>query len=226
MNYICGVPVAACGVLIAYCTLKEELAEKIRVLHILGISGEKSKRLSRRQIVLLSMIMGVLCYWGAVMISFHAVGMINIVKMQITLICVIGAACNDYRERRIPNIFPLTMAVVGVACLAAGYLTSQNGAVSYAVSSLFATVVVTACMAIATLLTGNGIGIGDIKLLSALALVGGVEVIGGTLFFGMISCSVTAIVLLLTRKKTIKESIPFGPFIFIGYIISIFLTIY
>lgn len=226
MNYILAVPVAVCGGLAAYCTLDKKLADNIRILHFMGSSSEKVKEVSVRQAVIFSLVMGMLCYGAAVMIFFHVEELINRMKMLTALVCVAGAACNDYREERIPNIFPLVMAVSGLICLAAGYLTSQDGAQAYIASSLIATVLVAAGMSVASLLTKNGIGIGDIKLLSALALLGGVYTVGGTLFFGMLICFLTAVVLLLSRKKTMKESLPFGPFIFIGYMISIFTSIY
>lgn len=192
----------------------------------MGMPSEKERNLGGRQVMLISLVTGGLCYGAAVMIFFHTEELLNRMRMLIALVCIAGAGCNDYREERIPNIFPLVMAFSGLVCLAAGYATSQNGAMYYIASSLIATVLVASCMSVAALLTKNGIGIGDIKLLSALALLGGIYTVGGTLFFGMLICFLTAIVLLLSKKKTIKESMPFGPFIFIGYMISIFASVY
>lgn len=226
MNYVLAIPAAVCSGLVAYCTLDRDLADKIKILHFMGTSGEKERKLSGRWVMLLSIVVGALCYGAAVMIFFHTEEILNRIKMLIALICVAGAACNDYREERIPNIFPLAMAVSGLVCLTVGYVISQNGARSYIASSLIATVLVASCMSVAALLTKNGIGIGDIKLLSALALLGGMYAVGGTLFFGMLICFLAAIILLISRKKTIKESLPFGPFVFIGYVMSIFASIY
>lgn len=221
MEYILAMPVAVCGVLAAYCTLDGKLADRIRLLHIMGTPSGKSRDIGRRQVILLSLFIGMLCYGSAVKIFLCQGETVNRFKMLVALLCIAGAACNDYREQRIPNIFPLVMAVSGIICLAAGYLTAQNGAVSYVASSLIATVLVASCMTIAALLTRNGIGTGDIKLCSSLALIGGVYTTGRTLFWGMIACSLTAIFLLLSKKKTIQESLPFGPFVLIGYMISI-----
>lgn len=226
MNYILAILAAVCGWAAAYCTLNKKLADKIKLLHFMGAPGEMERNLSDRQIMLISLVTGGLCYGAAVMIFFHTGELLNRMRMLVALVCIAGAACNDYREERIPNIFPLVMAFSGLVCLAVGYVTSQNGAKSYIASSLIATVLVASCMSVAALLTKNGIGIGDIKLLSALALLGGIYTVGGTLFFGMLICFLTAIVLLLSKKKTIKESLPFGPFIFIGYMISIFASVY
>ncbi len=226
MNYFLAVPVALCCGAAAYCTLNQETADKIKLLHIMGTPAEKTRAMSGTQVRLLTLLVGILCYSAAVMLLLHVNGAINRVKMLAALFCIAGAACNDYREQRIPNIFPLVMALSGLLCLAAGYLFSQEGAAAYLASSLIATFLVAACMTVAALLTGNGIGTGDIKLLCSLALTGGVYTVGGTLFFGMTVCFFTAVILLVVRKKTMKESLPFGPFIFIGYIISIFASVY
>lgn len=226
MNYILGIPVAVCCGLVSYCTLNRELADKIKLLHMLGTPGQKQGVLGRRQAVWISLAVTLLCYGAAVALFFHVEGALNRFRMLTGLVCAAGAACNDYREERIPNIFPLVMAVSGLVCLAAGYVTGQDGAMSYIASSLIAAFLVTACMSVAALLTKNGIGAGDIKLLGALALLGGIYTVGGTLFFGLLCCCLTAAVLLLSKKKTIKESLPFGPFVFIGYLVTIFMSVY
>ena len=64
---------------------------------------------------------------------------------------------------------------------------------------------------------------GDAKLIGALgALCGGVCVMG-TLFFGTLLAALCAVFLLLTKKATMKYTMPFGPFIFAGYLITIVL---
>ena len=147
---------------------------------------------------------------------------VNIIKMETALVCLAGSGCVDLREHRIPNIFPLIIATVGVFTLAAGLAVNLTGAVSYLVSSGLATAGTTIALLTVRALTKNGIGLGDVKLLAALALLGGVYTICGTLFFGVCTCAVASIVALVTHKKDIHGALPFGPFLFVGYILSIF----
>ena len=109
-------------------------------------------------------------------------------------------------------------------CLSIGYFSSQEGATAYIFSSVFASIAVAIFMIVASLLTRQGIGMGDIKLLTALALLGGVNTIGWTLIFGVAVCAVAAVFFLITKKKTVRGTMPFGPFILIGYIITIILN--
>ena len=142
------------------------------------------------------------------------------------MVCLTVAACVDLREHRIPNVVPLTMTVFAVISLTIGFLTDQQGYLSYIFSSVVSSVVVAILMLVASILTKKGIGMGDIKLLSALALLGGVYTICGTLFFGITLCAVAALVLLALKKKTVKEGLPFAPFVLLGYFITIAMSIY
>ena len=63
----------------------------------------------------------------------------------------------------------------------------------------------------------------DIKLLAALGLMGGVTIVGGTIFFAMLPCALVSAGLLITKKKTMREAIPFGPFLLIGYMLTIWI---
>ena len=226
MKYIIALILSVFSVIIAYCTLDNHLSNKIVLLKKKDNDEYKPKELHKIHVWIICVIIFVLNNISILSIIDNVDDYINVIKMIITIMCVTGAACNDYREHRIPNIFPLIIAVTGIVCLITGYLVSQQGAQAYIVSSLFATAAVALAMIIIYMLTKHGIGMGDIKLLCALALLGGVYLICGTVFFAMIVCSLTAIILLITKKKTIKEGIPFGPFIYFGFIVSIILLVY
>lgn len=43
MNHILAIPAAICCVLVAYSTLNAELANKIKVLHIMGTPSDEEK---------------------------------------------------------------------------------------------------------------------------------------------------------------------------------------
>ena len=106
--------------------------------------------------------------------------------------------------------------------LAIGVVTKQNGAIAYITSSVVASVGCVVILSIAAFLTRQGIGAGDIKLIGALSLMCGVNAIIGTLMCGMICCCAVAIVALILKKKTTKEGIPFGPFLYIGFVLTLF----
>lgn len=145
---------------------------------------------------------------------------LNLVKMEIVIWGAIAAGCIDLREQRIPNLVTAIMAIAGILLLITGLALKQDGAVAYIHSSVFATVICTITLVVLSLLTKHGIGEGDIKLIASMAIIGGVNLVIGTLFFASCLSAVIALSLVLTRKLNMKSSMPFGPFIMIGCLLT------
>lgn len=227
MNYLIFIMTILACLVFAYITVDEKVAKKVRILNITK-SDEifASKKLSKSKKIIIILILIILSGCAEFFLLRNTTSVMDQVKMSIALACLVGTAGNDYREQRIPNIFSMIMATTGIVCLIAGVLVQRDGAMAYVVSSLYATIGVAVCLIFAAILTKQGIGMGDIKALCALALIGGVYTICGTLFFGMCACVCCTVFLLLTKRKKMNESVPFGPFIYIGYIITIILGVY
>lgn len=68
-------------------------------------------------------------------------------------------------------------------------------------------------------LTHGGIGMGDVKLISAAGLYLGLFGAMLSLMFSLILCAIVSAVLLITKHKNKNDSVPFGPFVFFGYMI-------
>ena len=150
---------------------------------------------------------------------------LNVAKLSLALACLTGSACADAVEHRIPNIFPAVLSVSAVILLTVGFFTEPDG-LAYIISSVYATVASTICLLLAYFLTRRGIGEGDIKLVAALALMGGVSATAYTLLFSVVLSALAAAFLLLTKRKTMKQTVPFGPFILAGYMLSICLAVF
>ena len=75
-----------------------------------------------------------------------------------------------------------------------------------------------------TLLMKNSVGAGDMKLFVVMGLLLGMHGIWGAIFASLIVSFVVAIVLLVSKKKTRKDAIPFGPALVVGTFLSVFLT--
>lgn len=227
MEYLIGFAVALVCAALTYINLNEQLSSKLKILNRHKDKDScTSKPISKTSIYINTGITSLAAFAACVSIFINVNDPLNIVKMNAALVCLTGAAAMDYREHRIPNIYPLVLAVSGIICLGIGYFCNQVGAMAYVVSSVIATVGVAICLALAMVLTKHGIGLGDIKLLCAFALLGGVYTTCGTIFFAMTACAILAVILLVTRKKNLQSSLPFGPFILAGYLITIFASIY
>ena len=70
--------------------------------------------------------------------------------------------------------------------------------------------------AIILLTRGKGMGWGDFKLAGALGLIFGWPDILIAVMLSFVIGSIISIILMLKRKKTMKDAVPFGPFLVIG----------
>lgn len=69
---------------------------------------------------------------------------------------------------------------------------------------------------------GRGMGMGDLKLMTALGILFGWPDILFALSFGAILGSLYSVILLISGKKGMKDSVPFGPFLALGSIVLVF----
>lgn len=67
----------------------------------------------------------------------------------------------------------------------------------------------------------GGMGIGDVKLAAMIGFMTAFPVVILALFLGIISGGVVAAVLLITRRKQRKDTVPFGPFLCLGALIAL-----
>ncbi len=74
------------------------------------------------------------------------------------------------------------------------------------------------------ILSRGGMGDGDVFLMGALGLTLGIQKTFLTLFLSFVIGALFSVLLLITKKKTRKDAIPFGPFIAIAFGLTIFFS--
>jgi len=75
---------------------------------------------------------------------------------------------------------------------------------------------------IVALISRGGMGGGDVKLAGLIGLVTGFPLVFVAMFLGVVSGGLVAAVLLLTKVKKRKETIPFGPFLALAAVATLF----
>lgn len=110
----------------------------------------------------------------------------------------------------------LTYALMFV-CALIMLLNPYTGVINNLVTGSFMTI---ACI-VAYKLSGNKIGSGDVKVIASLSFALGYPLIFSLLFAAMFMAMIYGIVLIITKKATVRTEIPFIPFIFLGYIINV-----
>lgn len=69
---------------------------------------------------------------------------------------------------------------------------------------------------IGALIAKNSIGMGDVKLFVMVGAFCGYAGTVSVMVFSLFLCFIVALVLLIMRKKSIKDSLPLAPFVFVG----------
>ncbi len=127
----------------------------------------------------------------------------------------------DLDQRLLPDV--LTLPMIPLALLFA--VSGQNPLVGQElIPAIAAALIIPAILYLPSILFGPGaFGLGDVKLLVTVGLISGAyRAIAGTLV-GVIVAGVVILLLLVTRRVTLKSYIPFGPFLILGALWAILL---
>lgn len=191
----------------------------------LGTSSNLFAKPSSRRLFFLIVMMLSLC---AISVSlecvFHSNTLIDNGKL-ITLLAILFVAANvDARYRIIPNALVLTGLMLRIVFWLFELFASPVTFLGIIKNDLSACLLVVAFFVVGVLLMKGGIGMGDIKLMLVMCLFQGFYGVVSSLFCSLFVTFIYAIIVLLFKKKSKKDSVAFAPAILLGTIISVFLT--
>ncbi|MBM3713596.1 MAG: prepilin peptidase, partial [Actinobacteria bacterium] len=124
----------------------------------------------------------------------------------------------DWEFMIIPNVIVLPFTIVGLG------LSIIKNPIKWWLPLAFSAGAFT-FMLIIHLIYPKGMGMGDVKLSLMLGAFLVKNVVAG-LFIGFLIGSIAGLSLMIARKKTLKQFIPFGPFISIGGLAAFFVGDY
>lgn len=141
-----------------------------------------------------------------------------------SLLCLLWPiAYIDLKSYRIPNTYIITGVIYRVTLFAFELFMND-----YVWMTLLAEMIAAAALFLAAILCSivmkNSIGFGDIKLFIVMGLLLGLDGIWGAIFVSLIVSFFISAHLLITKKKSYKDAIPFGPAIVIGTYLSVCLS--
>lgn len=147
-------------------------------------------------------------------------------RLLLVMMALCAAAGVDLLVRRIPNLLPLLLLAGFAVCTALDFILRPARAQGLLFSGVLGGAGILAVLGLCRLITRGGIGLGDVKLFSAASLLLGLY--GGicTLALGQLAALAAAVALLLSKKATWKDSIPFAPFLALGFLICLILGTY
>lgn len=129
----------------------------------------------------------------------------------------------DFKEYRIPNAFIL-MGLISRIIIVFPEIFMGEKVVTNILLELIAAGILILGTVLCKLMIKNAIGAGDIKLFIVMGLLLGLDGTWSAVFMSLIISFFVAVGLLVTKKKSRNDNIPFGPAIALGTYISIFLT--
>jgi leader peptidase (prepilin peptidase)/N-methyltransferase len=135
------------------------------------------------------------------------------------------AAFIDYKTYRIPNAFIAAgIAYWALLFAAETIITGAGGMLRIAGANLLTAGALAAAAFLCGIAVRGSIGAGDVKLFMVMGLLLSVEGIWGAVLLSLAVSFVISAGLLLTKKKTRKDTLPFAPALAAGTFISVLLT--
>lgn len=150
----------------------------------------------------------------------------NLVKLLLLMGILAAAAIIDLKKTIIPNFLIIFGLIVRVLIYVIELLFYNNIFVPQLISDVIGFAIGFGILFIASVVSKGALGFGDVKLFGLIGLMSGAICTYSTLVFCLLLSTIASIGLMIAKKKNRKDSIPFGPFVFVGYIIAIILTCY
>lgn len=161
-------------------------------------------------------------------IAFPKIYPANSVWINIKRMVLLGllwpVAYIDFKTYRIPNLYIIFGLICRAVILVFELLLENPYVWPTLISEGIASVSLVVASLLCILVVKNGIGFGDIKLFIVMGLFLSLDGIWSAIFLTLVVSFFAAVFLLLSKKKTRKDSMPFGPAIVIGTYLSVFLT--
>ena len=162
-----------------------------------------------------------LVYFFGIQKDFYA--NLPLIKFGILIPMLISAYVIDYRLQIIPNRLNLTMFEIGLIITFIYGIVNVNIATDMLLGMITGAGIFLLITLIGGLIAGKeAMGFGDVKLMGALGLYFGFSGIIVISLIAFLLGAIISIALIATKKKKTDEYIPFGPFIVLAAIISIF----
>lgn len=150
-------------------------------------------------------------------------GNLDLIKNLILIPMLACALVVDFKEQIIPNRLNLLMFEIGLVFV---FLYGFNN-INIALNMLIGLLAGGGIFLIITLLGGliagkEAMGMGDVKLMGALGLYFGLQNIVVVSVLAFLLGAIVSVIYMILKRKSADTYIPFGPFIVISSIITIF----
>lgn len=151
----------------------------------------------------------------------HALPLPSRINLLSLALLILPVSAIDSKLQKIPNIFLLVGLIVRLLYLAIYFIQDVSAAWNVTKDSLLGCVIIGLFFIVLLFVFKNSVGMGDIKLFALMGLYQGLWGVINSVFFSLTVSFFLSIALLITKKKGRKDTISFGPSIYLGTIIAI-----
>lgn len=190
-----------------------------------AVDDSNNKQLVGRELYIWMGISALVSLAAGLLIYDKTTSLLSFYKIVFIYLVTSVIAITDVKLRIIPNIVTLFLLIGGVIFHLTDIiiLHNQTDIISQIlIYNVIASVVVVIVLWVLSLVTRSGMGFGDIKYLGALCFTGGITLLLVSLSVSLICSLVVGIACVVRKKKKMKDTIPFGPFIMLGVVACIF----
>jgi len=158
-------------------------------------------------------------------VSIFAPSILVVVGLCVAYVFVVAAAIYDFKLQLIPNAIPLAIVGIRILFIIAEQIIYGDAVIGF-MYSFVGGAVGFLVLYVAGRLSKGGIGGGDIKLVAALGFLCGFRAMFTTLTLALLVCALFSIPYVIAKKERLSDSLPFGPFIYVGFIFMLLLHLY
>jgi len=133
------------------------------------------------------------------------------------------AAIIDVKSRVVPNRLIVAMLAIWTLIIAPQLLFDTDVAVSRLMDSLLGLLTGGGVFLLLYIASRKGLGGGDVKFMAVAGLFLGFQGVLPTILCGALLAVLYSAAMLLLKKKKLKDTIPFIPFLYAGILITLFL---
>lgn len=170
---------------------------------------------TKKSITIFSIITSIIVSGICVYMWFVLFSNSQIIVYSLMLVIMFGVAYIDYKTKIVDPILLLVILTIGLI-----FCFLRNDVVFY--NPIITAIIFFGIFYLIRKIKKSDMGMGDLKLLSANALIYGFPNIMGVIFYSLIVSLIFGVITIIFKKKNLKYELPFAPFVLIGNVLMIF----
>lgn len=131
-------------------------------------------------------------------------------------------ATHDFRYKVVPNGYILAFLAVWVIITVPQMFSQIEPALEYLSNAAFGALIGGGLFMLVYIISKKGLGGGDVKFMTVAGLYLGLNGVLPVILYASVLSALTGLVLILFKRMSRKDAMPLVPFLYIGFLITVF----